>query len=110
MSEHGGRYARPRRDAQPRRLHGWAHDHRGHGQNPTPPVGLGHFADADGWRAIVDDAWAVSEALRAAYPHLPLVLFGHSMGSFVGQALIGEHRCGVSRSGVVGIEWAGGRT
>jgi alpha-beta hydrolase superfamily lysophospholipase len=91
MSEHGGRYARLAAALNRAGYVAWAHDHRGHGRNPTPPVGLGHFADADGWRAIVDDARAVSDALQAAHPHLPLVLFGHSMGSFVGQALIGEH-------------------
>jgi len=60
MSEHGARYARLAAALNCVGYAGWAHDHRGHGLNPTPPVGLGHFADAHGWRAIVDDAWAVS--------------------------------------------------
>jgi len=91
MSEHGGRYARFATALNRAGYAVWAHDHRGHGRNPTPPVGLGHFADADGWRAILDDTWAVSSALQAAYPGLPLILFAHSMGSFVGQSLIAEH-------------------
>ena len=91
MSEHGARYARLAAALNHAGYVVWAHDHRGHGLNPTPPVGLGHFADADGWRAIVDDTWAVSSGLQAAYPALPLALFAHSMGSFVGQTLIGEH-------------------
>src|SRR5882724_9156994 len=98
MSEHGGRYARLAAALNGAGYVVWAHDHRGHGRNPTPPVGLGHFADASGWRAIVDDACAVSDALQTAYPNLPLVLFGHSMGSFVGQALLGEHGA-ASRAG-----------
>jgi alpha-beta hydrolase superfamily lysophospholipase len=99
MSEHGGRYARLAAALNRAGYAVWAHDHRGHGLNPTPPVGLGHFADADGGRAIVDDAWAVSMALQASHPELPLLLFAHSMGSFVGQALIGEH--GAAYRGVV---------
>ena len=91
MSEHGGRYARLAAALNAAGYAVWAHDHRGHGRNQTPPVGLGHFADAGGWRLVVDDAWAVSEVLKAAHPELPLVLFAHSMGSFVGQTLIAEH-------------------
>src|SRR5262245_37297333 len=88
MSEHGARYARLAAALNLADYAVWAHGHRGHGRNPTPPVGLGHFADADGWRMLVDDAWAVSAALQAAHPTLPLVLFAHSMGSFVAQTLI----------------------
>lgn len=91
MSEHGARYAGFAAALNRAGYVVWAHDHRGHGRNPTPPVGLGHFADRDGWRAIVEDTWAVSNALQAAHPNLPLVLFAHSMGSFVGQTLVGEH-------------------
>jgi alpha-beta hydrolase superfamily lysophospholipase len=99
MSEHARRYARLAETLNDAGFVVWAHDHRGHGQNPTPPVGYGHFADAGGWRAIVDDAWAVSEALRRAYPDAPLLLLAHSMGSFVGQTLMGEH--GDAYAGVV---------
>jgi alpha-beta hydrolase superfamily lysophospholipase len=99
MSEHGARYARLAAALNRAGYAVWAHDHRGHGRNPTPPVGLGHFADAHGWQAVVDDAWRVSSALQAAHPNLPLVLFAHSMGSFVAQTLIGEH--GPTYRGVV---------
>ena len=99
MSEHGARYARLAAALNRAGYAVWAHDHRGHGLNPTPPVGLGHFADTQGWRAVVDDAWAVSSALQASHPNRPVVLFAHSMGSFVGQALIGEH--GAAYGGVV---------
>ena len=91
MSEHGGRYAGLAAALNDRGFVVWAHDHRGHGRNPTPPVGLGHFADADGWRLLVDDAWLVSNELRTTYPDVPLVLIAHSMGSFIAQALLPEH-------------------
>jgi len=91
MGEHGGRYGRLAAALNAVGYAVWAHDHRGHGRNTTPPVGLGHFADADGWRAVVDDTWGVSTALQATEPSLPLILFAHSMGSFIAQTLIGEH-------------------
>jgi alpha-beta hydrolase superfamily lysophospholipase len=90
MAEHGRRYARLAGRLNAAGYMVWAHDHRGHGMNPTPPVGLGHFADRNGWRALVDDAWTVSRQLAAAHPSLPTVLFGHSMGSFVAQTLLAE--------------------
>ncbi|HEU0200698.1 MAG TPA: alpha/beta hydrolase [Burkholderiaceae bacterium] len=90
MSEHAARYARLAALLNGAGYAVWGHDHRGHGRN-VGESGLGHFADTEGWRAVIDDAWAVSCALQATYPGLPLVLFAHSMGSFVGQALIAEH-------------------
>jgi alpha-beta hydrolase superfamily lysophospholipase len=99
MAEHAGRYARLAARLNTAGIAVWAHDHRGHGSNPTPPVGLGHFADHDGWRALVDDSWSAAFALGQAYPGLPLYLFGHSMGSFVAQTLIAAH--GGAWAGVV---------
>lgn len=90
MSDHAGRYSRLATALNDAGFVVWAHDHRGHGRNPTPPVGLGHFADVDGWRLVVDDAWRVSDELRTSYPTLPLILVAHSMGSFVAQALMPE--------------------
>ena len=75
MAEHGGRYARLASALNTAGFIVWAHDHRGHGGNPTSPVGLGHFADVNGWRALVDDSWAVSAHMRATHPGLPTVLF-----------------------------------
>jgi len=90
MAEHARRYTC---FATALNKHGyivWAHDQRGHGANPTPPVGLGHFADENGWRLLVEDAASVSDQMRSAYPGLPLFVFAHSMGSFVAQSLMGE--------------------
>ena len=61
------------------------HDQRGHGQTARQGGVAGHFSDHDGWAAMVADAAAGVAAWRAVKPDLPLVLFGHSMGSFVVQ-------------------------
>lgn len=97
MSEHGLRYERIARDLNAQGIAVWAHDHRGHGDNMG---GLkGHFGDRDGWKALVDDAWAVSAHMMAAFPGLPLVLLAHSMGSFIGQTLMAEK--GAAYRGVI---------
>ncbi|MDF1736900.1 MAG: alpha/beta hydrolase [Minwuia sp.] len=61
------------------------HDQRGHGRTAREGGLLGHFGDRDGWSALVGDAAAGVTAWRAERPDLPLILFGHSMGSFVVQ-------------------------
>jgi alpha-beta hydrolase superfamily lysophospholipase len=91
MAEHGARYERLALELNTHRINVWAHDHRGHGLTAASPKELGHFADANGWRLVVDDAWGVSRDMTAAFPGVPIALFAHSMGSFVGQVLLGEH-------------------
>ena len=90
LAEHPGRYERLARALNGAGLIVWAHHQRGHGSNPVPGI-YGHFGDSDGWRALIDDAHAVAERLINTSPGLPLVLFAHSMGSFVGQGVIAEH-------------------
>ncbi|MEY8437548.1 alpha/beta fold hydrolase [Atopobiaceae bacterium 24-176] len=70
--------------------HGFAsviHDHRGHGASVKDPSDLGFFYDHSG-RAIVGDVLCVQERFKGMHPGLPLVLFGHSMGSLVVRSLI----------------------
>jgi alpha-beta hydrolase superfamily lysophospholipase len=98
LAEHARRYGRLAAALNAAGFIVWAHDHRGHGTNPVPGI-QGHFGDANGWQALADDAWTVSSQILAAWPRLPLFLFAHSMGSFVGQAVIATH--GRSYKGVV---------
>jgi alpha-beta hydrolase superfamily lysophospholipase len=46
---------------------------------------LGHFADRRGWDKVVTDAIEVQGFAAQRWPRKPLVLFGHSMGSFIAQ-------------------------
>ena len=60
------------------------YDHLGHGNTVADASELGYVADKDGWRLWVQDVKIFSEAVRATYGrHLPYVLMGHSMGSFI---------------------------
>ena len=56
------------------------HDHRGHGNIDNED--LGHFNDSSG-NAIVSDVIQISDEIKVKYPDLPIILFGHSMGSLV---------------------------
>lgn len=88
MAEHRGRYARFASLLATAGYEAWAHDHRGHGENAV--MGKGHFADRDGWRALVSDTAAITQRIRAEHAATPVILFGHSMGSFIAQTLMTE--------------------
>jgi len=64
------------------------HDHLGHGNRVTEKNIKGFFAEQDGWNVVVNDAKSVSEIIKNLYPDVPLTLLGHSMGSYIGLALI----------------------
>lgn len=82
LGEYGDRYARFAAVAAARGFAVCVHNHRGHGPETSH---LGHFADKDGWLTVANDARIVNRFLAERYPERPIVLLGHSMGSFIAQ-------------------------
>ena len=83
LAEHASRY-RPLAEALV--ADGWgvyAHDQRAHGATVAHHEALGQFAQGEGWSTMIDDVRAFVAHEAQQHPGLPLVLFGHSMGSFV---------------------------
>lgn len=56
------------------------HDHRGHGDIDLNDLG---FMNDETCQGIILDAIQVTSDIKERYPHLPITLFGHSMGSLV---------------------------
>lgn len=69
----------------------YAHDHRGHGQTGDKVGQIGILAKENGFEYLVRDLHKLSQMIRKDYPQLPLILLGHSMGSFVAQRYIMEY-------------------
>ncbi len=83
LGEHAARYERFAHAAASRGYAVCVHDHRGHGPHTEE---LGHFADDSGWHLLVADALLVQDYSRERFADAPLVLLGHSMGSYITQS------------------------
>lgn len=66
------------------------HDHRGHGKSIRKKQDLGYMYGG-GAKALLKDLEVVNREVRNALPQLPLVLFGHSMGSLAVRAFARDH-------------------
>ena len=59
-------------------------DHLGHGSTGDPKD-WGFFAEKDGSELVLQDLHTMNALAREKWPGLPLILLGHSMGSFFGR-------------------------
>lgn len=95
VGEHAGRYAAVIAALTTAGYTVYADDHRGHGRTGMAQ----HGGDADklgrlgpgGHRAAVAAVWQFTQLIRDENPDLPLILLGHSWGSFLSQILVDAH-------------------
>lgn len=91
MAEHADRYdwfAEKLTDA------GYAvfiNNHLGHKLSVKDDSQLGFFGTDDGWKYLVEDQRKLTEIARGEFPDLPLIVFGHSMGSFICRAYTAKY-------------------
>ncbi|WP_372467418.1 alpha/beta fold hydrolase [Microbacterium maritypicum] len=94
VGEHAGRYGALIGALTEAGFHVYADDHRGHGRTGIRqhggPEKLGRLG-VGGLRAAEDAVWQLTGIIRDENPDLPLVLLGHSWGSFLAQMLVNHH-------------------
>ncbi|MBO9625525.1 MAG: alpha/beta fold hydrolase [Microbacterium sp.] len=94
VGEHAGRYGALIGALTGAGFHVYADDHRGHGRTGIRqhdgPAKLGRLGKG-GLRAAEEAVWQLTGIIRAEHPDLPLVLLGHSWGSFLSQMLVNDH-------------------
>ena len=66
------------------------HDHRGHGKSVRDKEDLGYMYGG-GADAMLQDIHTVNGLIRDHFPEIPLILFGHSMGSLAVRAYAAHH-------------------
>jgi alpha-beta hydrolase superfamily lysophospholipase len=94
VGEHAGRYGALITALTEAGFHVYADDHRGHGRTGIRqhegPAKLGRLGKG-GLRAAVAAVWQLTGIIVDEHPDLPLVLLGHSWGSFLAQMLVNDH-------------------
>ncbi|MDZ5143692.1 alpha/beta fold hydrolase [Microbacterium testaceum] len=95
VGEHAGRYGALIEALVGAGYTVYADDHRGHGRTGMGQWGgdhgkLGRLGPG-GLGAARDAVWTLSQRIREEHPDLPLVLLGHSWGSFLAQMLLDRH-------------------
>jgi alpha-beta hydrolase superfamily lysophospholipase len=104
MAEHAARYRRFGDELAARGYAVYVPDHRGHGRTAGGDDRLG-WAGAGGWSGMLRDLDRLAGLARERHPGVPLILFGHSMGSVLAQRfaqLHGDQLAGLILSGTFG--------
>jgi alpha-beta hydrolase superfamily lysophospholipase len=91
LAEHAGRYARTAKSLNAHGYVVYANDMRGHGQTAESQDDLGFFGVENGWNRVVQDVVEMLQVEAQTHADLPLILLGHSLGSYLAQQLIYEH-------------------
>lgn len=85
-------------------------DHLGHGKTAPTPEELGYTAPRGGAGSLVEDLHTMSSHARREFPGLPLVLYGHSMGSFAARAYLARYGGELSAALISGTAGPGNPT
>ncbi len=83
----------------------FGNDHRGHGKTLDKDQVYGHLSDEKGWQKTLRDLNYLREEIEKQYPEKPVIMLGHSMGSFLARDYaqeFGSHLQGLILSGTGG--------
>jgi alpha-beta hydrolase superfamily lysophospholipase len=107
MGEHASRYERFAKALTAAGYIVFANDHRGHGRTAKNLDNFGYIGDKDAFNGMVRDMYHLNGIIHNKFPKLPVILFGHSMGSLLAQSFIETYKFrvnGVILSGASGPE------
>jgi len=102
MAEHALRYDGFAEEACKKGFAVFAADHRGHGKTVSDQNPMGYLADGDGFRRVVTDQKELNIEIKKRYPALPVIIIGHSFGSFITQEYIEQYGKTVSAVILIG--------
>ena len=91
MAESGIRYERFAKTLVDNGFIVYAGEHRGHGLTCSNIEDLGYICDNDGFHTMVEDLKEINNFIKEENLNLPIIIMGHSMGSFLTQRYIEEY-------------------
>ena len=91
MSEHASRYDHFANWLIDKNILVISSDLRGHGKTALNLDEVGFFSEKNGWDIVVKDIVHISEYYKEKHPKLPLIILGHSMGSFIARSIAIEY-------------------
>ncbi|WP_291567444.1 MULTISPECIES: alpha/beta hydrolase [unclassified Clostridium] len=91
MAESGIRYERFAKTLVDNGFIVYAGEHRGHGLTCSNIEDLGYICDNDGFHTMVEDLKEINNFIKEENLNLPIIIMGHSMGSFLAQRYIEEY-------------------
>lgn len=106
MAEHTDRYLEI---AQYLAQNGYAvfmHDHAGHGKSVKSEDDLGYFGSDNGYKKITEDVKDVIDLAKKEIPDAPVIVWGHSMGSFVTRLFISTYPDSINAAIICGTSGA----
>lgn len=95
MGEHSLRYEHVAQALNDAGFHVFANDHRGHGRSVASRESLGDFGTG-GWNGLVADMVTLTRIARTREGRLPVILLGHSMGSFAAQQYVLDNSAAIA--------------
>src|SRR5215475_9458582 len=90
MGEHIGRYASLIDALMCSGFTVYGNDHRGHGRTAASATDFGNFGEG-GFDLLVEDMFQLTQIAKGKHSNKPLILMGHSMGSFASQQYVLDH-------------------
>ncbi|MCM1190365.1 MAG: alpha/beta hydrolase [bacterium] len=77
-------------------------DHLGHGKSVDGEEKYGYFCEQDPATVLVRDVHRLKKMTQALYPHVPYVIMGHSMGSFIVRNYMFRYGTGIAAAIIMG--------
>lgn len=90
MCEHKERYLSFMESMAQRGYVTLMHDNRGHGMSVKEEGDIGYCYESME-KGFIEDIYQVTKNIRREYPDLPLILYGHSMGSLAVRSYLRKH-------------------
>lgn len=102
MAEYVERYEEFARFLTERNVLVTGEDHMGHGKSACSDKPYGYFCEQDPATVVVRDTHRLKKMTQIAYPGIPYIIVGHSMGSFITRNYMYRYGSGIDAAVIMG--------